>query len=118
MSSMFDGTNDVWDERLLKARKAHKCTACGETIAKGHRYWRAGALFDGQWNTHKRCLRCKAIFDHLVARVVTTGMYLDEGIAVDLDCGQDYQDAWGEDPPPEIAALAFVTQDEMQERKT
>lgn len=114
MSVDFEGRNDVEVTEIVKARKQHKCRACGETIPAGHRYERHSSLFDGQWYSCKRCLRCVAIFEHLQSR--ETGW--DCGPDWELNCGHTYEEMHGEPPPEEIARLAFVTAEEMQRRLT
>lgn len=58
-------------------------------------------------------MRCQRIFDHLVER----GSHCDMYPAQRLDCGETYQDHWGEDPPEEIAALAFALPHELEAAK-
>lgn len=99
----------VHDEEHRIAGKAHRCDACHETIAKGHRYVRFFGVWDGMAESVKRCLRCQAIFDHLVVRGNEADMYP----AQRLDCGEGYRDHWGEDPPDDIAALAFALPGEV-----
>lgn len=96
------------------ARKDHRCSACGElSIRRGDRYELATQLFDGEWLRDKRCARCRAIYDHLLERMRREG---DPGEFPDwvLGCGDDYRERWNEDPPPEIAALAFALAGEVQ----
>lgn len=113
MSCVFDETYAVYDERFPRARKPHTCDACHETISVGHWYARVGTVFDGRAETVVRCLRCQAIHEHL--RTLSSPndeVWPDER----LDCGEGYEPHWGFSPPPEIAALAFVTPAEMQAR--
>ena len=98
-----DDVSDVWTEERRRARREHRCYACDETIRVGdvHRY--TSSLYDGTWDSWRHCLRCAAMIEALHDR--------NPGIAValDLNCGEIWDDA-----PPEIAALAFLTREEIQ----
>ncbi len=103
MSRSCDETYEVYDERLVRARKPHTCDACTETIPPGVFYTRIGTVFDGDVDSFKRCMRCQTIHEHL--RTLGDGeMWPDER----LNCGEEYRAHWGVEPPPEIAALAFL----------
>ena len=109
MSHAIDEVYEVYDERTRTANKPHTCCACGETIAKGHVYWRIGVVWQGEPEEYKRCLKCQAMHEHL--RTLDPGeMWPDEQLA----CGLDYEQEWGEPPPPEVAALSFMSQEEAQ----
>ncbi len=102
MSYVADEAYDVYTETLRCAAKNHKCDACGEKILKGTHYFSIHCAFDGSANTIKRCKRCQTI--HLHLRTLSPGdMWPDE----ELNCGEEYREHWGKEPPPEIAALAF-----------
>ena len=107
MSQYGDGEYaEVYDTVDRKARKSHKCCACGETIAPGNQYTNVFYVFEGDPYTYKRCQRCQAIFKHLSSRIREDGD-VDEFCDDALNCGHEYAERWNEDPPPEIAALAF-----------
>ncbi len=106
MCGIADGTNDAQSMVTRTARKAHACWGCRETILPGHRYKVTSVLYDGSWTTWKHCLRCDAIYAHLLQ--LAWDAYDDIAVAPSLDCGEDYEDAWGEAPPERIAALAFA----------
>lgn len=95
----YDETCPVWDEQHRVARKQHKCSGCGETIEPGHRYMRTAALWEQAWHTWKHCQRCAAIVEALKPKLGEC--FTTE--TLDLNCGE----VW-EDPPDEVAALAFV----------
>jgi hypothetical protein len=108
MSHAVDETYDVYTEKLRCAVKNHKCSACGETILKGTHYFSVHWVFDGTAQTIKRCARCQAI--HLHLRTLSPGdMWPDE----ELNCGEEYREHWGKDPPKEIAELAFLRPEEV-----
>lgn len=98
----------VHRETWPRARREHKCCACGETIRCGDRHKRTFVVFEGDAETYRHCLRCAAIYRALCR---TTGE--DEYIEYRLNCGHTWEETRGE-CPPEIARLAFMTPDEMQ----
>jgi len=106
---MCDADGDqcpVWKERTRTARKPHECLGCRETIGPGHKYNETRSLFDGCWSTWKHCLRCWAMFQALAEKTREGGFYV---VAIDpeLACGETWLANFGE-PPPEVAALAFM----------
>jgi len=113
MSYSADEEYAVYFEHDRCARKEHRCSACKEAIRPGDRYCVVQMVYDGTASSIKRCLRCQKIHEHLR----TLGEPIDRLWPDErLDCGEEYRDHWGREPPPEIAALAFVTNDEMQAR--
>lgn len=106
MSEYGDGYAEVFDESWRKARKAHTCHACHEVIAPGRKYHRTFCVFDGSADHNIRCERCQAIYEHLSERMRAAGD-CEEYCNWELNCGHEYEERWHEDPPPEIAALAF-----------
>lgn len=108
MCDYDDEGSDVWNEKRRKARREHRCYACQETIRVGDIYQHTTSLYEGSWDTWRHCLRCVAMLDALAARDLHGTM----AIALGLDCGE----VW-DDPPPEVAALAFLTKAEIQALK-
>lgn len=96
---------DFENRREVTARKPHACYGCHETIRIGDRYRRTVQCVDGAVSTYHHCLRCWRMLDALWA--VTDG----EPVRWDLNCGE----VW-ENPPAEVAALAFMLPDEAQGR--
>jgi ribosomal protein L24E len=48
----------ILKEKIVRARKAHRCDYCGETIEKGEPYNTASLVNDGdmyQWKAHVKC---------------------------------------------------------------
>lgn len=112
MSHSVDDYYDVYDETWRKARKEHTCDACDEPIPAKTDYVRVFILFDGTKHSLKRCARCQAIHLHLRKRGLDhkyDHLWPDEW----LNCGESYRDHWGENPPPEIAKLAFALPGEV-----
>lgn len=98
----------AWSERYRVARKEHHCCACRETIRVGDRYHYASGVWDGSGGSFKHCLRCWAMLEALEGKI--------EGAVLTLDCGEDWTKTIGE-LPEDVAALAFMTRDEMQARQ-
>ena len=107
MSQYGDGDYcPVWEETSPKARRPHKCHACGETIPVGTVYSRTFYVFDGDAHTTKRCPRCQLIYEHLSARIRSEGD-VEEFCDAELKCGHEYTERWREEPSAALAALAF-----------
>ena len=51
--------------KMVKARKNHKCCECGRKIEKGEIYEYYVAVWDGDLGTFKTCKGCKIIRDEL-----------------------------------------------------
>lgn len=82
---MIDGAEmcEVWQERPVKAaRKAHKCSECGRTIAAGETYRSIFTVFEGDASTVRQCQHCVVAADWLTKEC---GGYLTEGIFEDID---------------------------------
>jgi hypothetical protein len=92
--------NDVKLARytVRRARKDHRCSACYGAIQAGEQYRRIASVTREGWDTCLQCRVCAEIFDRLLD-LARPG----EGVAFALDCGEEY-----EDPPPDLAALAFA----------
>ena len=59
---------DWFNESWPRARKPHWCQGCSESILVGQRYYCCSGQWDGTIRTHRLCLRCRAIYEGLVAR--------------------------------------------------
>lgn len=114
-------------QRRVRARKEHQCNACEETIERGHLYARHTLIYGGQVDETIRCLRCDIIYQELVvihranneenrrrAREDHFGDYDSDWPDVALNCGHEFKERWGREPPPELARLAFCTAAELQ----
>lgn len=109
MSHAIEQCYGAYVELFPVARKPHRCHACHEQIGTGQKYARVQIVFEGSAETVKRCLRCQKIHEHL--RELDRGaLWPDER----LDCGEEYTEHWGKEPPPEIAALAFALPGEVE----
>ena len=109
MSHSVDDRYGFYIEDAVRARTQHQCGACDDPIEPGHIYANVRYQWGGSVERVKRCIRCQRIHLHLreLARYET---WPDE----ELNCGQDYEEEWGGPPPPEIAALAFMSAAELQ----
>lgn len=57
--------SDLYHVTCPRARKAHECVECRETIKPGERYYVHKQLGDGGFSTHKACLECHDLGDRL-----------------------------------------------------
>lgn len=92
-----------------RARKEHKCCACGGVIERGQLYTYSFTVFEGSAEGLHRCARCDAIYEHLCSLHTAGEDWPDWRLA----CGHEYRERWGEDPPAEVARLAFMTPAEV-----
>ena len=90
-------------ETWRTARKEHDCYACGEVIRRGDRYHFTSGIWDGYPGSFKHCARCWKMFQWIL------GWSDAEAVRYDLGCGEV-----AENPPDDVAALAFMTADEAQ----
>ena len=86
----FDGP-EAYRETVRKARKEHRCYACGETIRRGDRYRYTSGVWDGRGESFRHCLQCAAILSHL------TDMGAEP--LLNLNCGHEYSEAFDVSPP-------------------
>ena len=100
---------DVYTCITRRARKVHVCGVCAETIQPLQRYTLTTLIYDGQVIAVKRCARCETLYRHLLDMADTQ----NEWPAVDLSCGDSYEDVFDEPPPLEIEALAFALPGEV-----
>jgi hypothetical protein len=52
---------DFYSEKLVTARKPHKCCECGKEIAKGEKHWLCRGKWDGEISVHRQCTICREI---------------------------------------------------------
>jgi hypothetical protein len=113
MSCESDGFyNEVERTTRHVAKKQHGCCACDDPIRPGDVYEYTFTKFEGEVSTFKHCLRCATLFHAIARRQREQG--LDVGVQFDLGCGHSWEETFDEDPPPEIARLAFFTPEEAQ----
>ena len=51
----------LYEEKIVKARKEHKCSECCEVIMIGDRYMLHVGLWDDHWSKYKTCPGCMEI---------------------------------------------------------
>jgi hypothetical protein len=56
-----DNDPELYDEKIVKSRKDHKCSECRRVIKKGEHYKRIKGLWDGYFSTYKHCADCQSI---------------------------------------------------------
>lgn len=100
---------DIYESAVRRSRRDRKCHACKETIRRGDRYHTDRVLFEGRWEATDRCARCETMF-----RILDPLMGSYEVCAPELNCGHTWEQNFGEPPPVEIQALAFLTPSEAQ----
>jgi len=62
-SCQCDGERpDLYEERVIKARKDHRCYECSGVIPKGEHYNRAKGMWDGEFSSFATCGDCKAMW--------------------------------------------------------
>ncbi len=59
-----DGSATVYKQRIVTARKRHRCGECRGPIAAGEQHERVDGLWDGEWETHRTCASCVEIRNH------------------------------------------------------
>lgn len=102
MCDLDDDLSAIQRSDRRRARRNYRCYACDETIVAGDLHVYTFQVWDRGADTYRHCLRCWAMFDWLVHR-------LESSIQWNLNCGEVY-----EDPPDEVASLAFLTREEIQ----
>src|SRR5579872_1590933 len=113
MSFDADEYCEVWSEKIRRARKEHECSACKETIRRGDLYSYTFSVFEGSaQDALRRCARCEIIYRSLINLHSEHGIH--SGVHPELDCGHSFREIFSEDPPPELARLAFLTASEAQ----
>lgn len=105
MCDVYDSNPPIAEE-WRKAKKEHKCYACREIIRIGDRYHFI-AQKDDEFFTVKHCARCWTMGEAILEAGSDSWQY-------DLACGVSWQEAFGQEPPDEIARLAFITPGEAQ----
>lgn len=52
---------ELYSEKMVKARKSHKCCECRNLIHKGETYQLAKGLWDGSFSAYRTCAACATI---------------------------------------------------------
>jgi hypothetical protein len=96
----------VGTSRTVRARRGWTCCACAEGITNGAEYRCHSSLYEGSWSYDRQCLRCHSMWWAIATKA-------GEPVAYALDCGTTWLEAFSEDPPLEVAALAFALPGEV-----
>jgi hypothetical protein len=104
----LDTDHAVTSSERRRARKLHVCCACGETIPVAALHVYTTQLYGGDWQHWRHCARCWLMVDAVISR--------GESCYWQLDCGASWEAAFGAAPPDDVAALAFLTPREAQQR--
>lgn len=59
-----DGTMECFEQRVVVAKKTHRCLECRLDILPGTSYEYAKGLWESEWSTFKTCLSCVEIRNH------------------------------------------------------
>lgn len=110
MSYPVEGYCTVYNKRVRRARKSHRCSACHLSIQPGERYMAVFWAYDGIGWSLKRCGRCETVYVHL-QQLGGPDWAPDEELA----CGQNYEAEWDQPPPDHLQALIFATSDEASQ---
>lgn len=103
---------DNYKDGVRRAKKDTPCTACNQTIERGHLFHRTTYSYEDEKYEHNRCARCEAMFRFLQPCV--RGLSGDETVDPDLNCGHKWEDNFEGEPPLAVQALAFLTPAEAQ----
>ena len=58
-----DEYSTILYDKIIKARKAYKCSECREKIEVGQQYRKETVIFDGEISSTKTCLDCVSVRD-------------------------------------------------------
>lgn len=57
----YENPPSVFERKLVRARKAHRCCECLREIQRGKLYWRIFGVWDGEAQSYKVCERCERV---------------------------------------------------------
>ena len=81
----------------VRARKAHRCTECGDVIPKDAIYEYVRGICDGEWVIYKTCMTCTRIRrDLFKCGYIYGGLWDDlaEHFSLDIPDGEDKSMDW------------------------
>jgi len=59
----IDDSPDVYDQRTVRARRAHECGECRDEIPKGAKHEVCTVLWEGKWGRYRTCAACVEVRD-------------------------------------------------------
>jgi hypothetical protein len=90
-----DDYSAIWREAKVKARKEHRCEECREPIPPGMEYGKATSLYDGRWDTLRRCAACLILAEWIAT--VTGYCPLWGGLDVSVGYANDEHETYDEE---------------------
>lgn len=94
---------EFFNDRIMRARKEHKCCECGEAICIGEKYEYITGKWDGNFDTFKTCLPCSRIRKQYGCALGSLRDDLWECLGMDYVTGE-VDERW-EKPRPHYAIL-------------
>lgn len=80
----------VFDEKTVKAKKAHKCSECRGAILPGEAYLKTWGIWDGEASTFKRCADCSSLIEWALAHVKCICWHYGQSLSDIIDAMQEY----------------------------
>lgn len=53
-----DGPLEMYDSKIVKGRKEHRCNECGRTLLRGESHELVTGKFDGTFVAYRTCIHC------------------------------------------------------------
>jgi hypothetical protein len=69
----YDGCTEFADDRVVAAKKQHRCSECGAIIIAGEKYHRHSGKFDGNFFVETLCRRCDYDRNRVVEHELSEG---------------------------------------------
>jgi len=60
-SIIVDSSPEIFESKIVIARKKYTCVECHSEIEIGQRYEYSNGLWGGQWDSFKTCIPCASI---------------------------------------------------------
>ena len=60
---------ELYENKIVTARKDHRCEFCRKKIAKGEKYSREKGLYDNEFFERILCIPCNKMLDEFVSEV-------------------------------------------------
>jgi len=70
---------DIYQDKIVKARKVHRCCECDKDINPGQIYQVVRGLWDGRWSGYKTCMFCATVRERI-------GAHIHGGLGEVLNC--------------------------------
>lgn len=73
----YDFGPEVYKEKVVKARKTHRCCECRRDIVKGEKYNLTTGKWDGEFSAYKVCSDCQSVIDQFFDKWTTGHIWED-----------------------------------------